>query len=61
MAVKGYGTSRLFADVGDRNIEILRIFAQAKLSRIEPRFVGTRLTDDKLKTIQQGLKLYRSY
>lgn len=54
--VKDMDKAGNFADVGTGTIDFAPIFAQAKLSGVEHRFVERDQTDDKLKTIQQGYK-----
>jgi sugar phosphate isomerase/epimerase len=54
--VKDMDQAGNFADVGTGTINFAPIFAQAKLSGVEHKFVERDRTDDKLKTIQQGYK-----
>lgn len=54
--VKDMDQAGNFADVGTGTIDFAPIFAQAKLSGVEHKFVERDKTDDKLKTIQQGYK-----
>jgi sugar phosphate isomerase/epimerase len=54
--VKDMDQAGNFADVGTGTIDFAPIFAQAKLSGVEHKFVERDRTDDKLKTIQQGYK-----
>jgi len=54
--VKDMDEAGNFADVGTGTIDFAPIFAQAKLSGVEHKFVERDKTDDKLKTIQQGYK-----